>query len=181
MTAIDCVNCGHHNHVEKNRLLSANCSSCGSKLIEESIPYELTDKELENAVQANVQRGSQQEVDINKWVSKIGDQEQQAKYVQDGFLAKVKRYASKVPFVKEVVTLYYCSIDPKTPLAAKATAVGALAYWILPLDLIPDFIPIAGFVDDATAVLIAYKSLSGQITDEHREKAEQFFVLNKNV
>ncbi|MNH43102.1 hypothetical protein D3C79_1049300 [compost metagenome] len=80
-----------------------------------------------------------------------------------------------------MITLYYCSIDPKTPLSAKATAIGALAYWILPLDVIPDFVPIAGFADDATAVWLAYKSISSHITDEHREKAEQFFVLNKNV
>ncbi|CAM4423962.1 DUF1232 domain-containing protein [Paenibacillus alkaliterrae] len=138
-------------------------------------------KELEASLEMIKKNGPQQEVDINKWIMKIGDHEKQTKYVQEGFWAKAKRYAAKVPFTKEVVTLYYCSIDPKTPISAKVTAVGALAYWILPIDLIPDFLPVVGFVDDATAVLIAYKSISGQITDEHREKAEQFFVLNKNV
>ncbi|MBD2872080.1 DUF1232 domain-containing protein [Paenibacillus sp. IB182493] len=121
------------------------------------------------------------EVDVNQWVEKIGDHETRTKYVEEGFWAKAKRHAGKVPFAKEVVTLYYCALDPGTPLSAKMTAVGALAYWILPIDLIPDFVPVAGFADDATAVLIAYRALSGHITDEHREKAEQVFVLNKNV
>ncbi|MFF2885202.1 YkvA family protein [Paenibacillus sp. NPDC057967] len=121
-----------------------------------------------------------EEKDIQKWTGKIGDYNQQAKYVQEGFWGKVKRYASKVPFAREVVTLYYCATDPATPMKAKATAIGALAYWILPIDLIPDFVPVAGFADDATAVLLAYKALSSQITDEHREKAEQFFAINRD-
>jgi len=121
-----------------------------------------------------------EEKDVQKWAGKIGDYNQQEKYVQEGFWGKVKRYASKVPFAREVVTLYYCATDPATPMKAKATAIGALAYWILPIDLIPDFVPVAGFADDATAVLLAYKALSSQITDEHRERAEQFFALNRD-
>lgn len=120
------------------------------------------------------------EVDVANWVGKIGNYDRQAKYVQEGFWSKAKRYASKVPFAEEVVSLYYCALDPATPLKAKATAIAALAYWILPIDLIPDFVPVAGFADDATAVLFAYKSLSGQITDEHREKAKQFFAVSKD-
>jgi hypothetical protein len=44
------------------------------------------------------------------------------------------------------------------------------------IDLIPDFIPVAGFADDATAVLIAYKAISAYITEEHKQKAEEFFA-----
>lgn len=181
MAIVECTSCGRNNEVDADRLLLAVCSSCGTKLIEEAVPYEISANELKDSLDINNQNNLPQEVDINKWIVKIGDHEKQTKYVEEGFWAKVKRYAAKVPFAKEVVTLYYCSLDPKTPLSAKATAVGALAYWIMPLDLLPDFLPVAGFVDDATAVLIAYKAISGQITDEHREKAEQFFVLSKNI
>ncbi|WP_084134529.1 YkvA family protein [Paenibacillus harenae] len=154
MVNVECPTCGNVAEVGEDTQLDAGCPSCGNELAR---------------------------VDVNKWLVKIGDHEKQTKYVEEGFWAKAKRHAAKVPFAKEVVTLYYCSLDPNTPLSAKITAVGALAYWIMPLDLIPDFVPVAGFADDATAVLIAYKALSGQITDEHREKAEQFFALNKNV
>ncbi|WP_235548849.1 YkvA family protein [Paenibacillus sp. Soil522] len=181
MTIAQCANCGYNNEVDSSSIMVADCSSCGTKLIEETVPYTVSNKELETSFDINNQTSLPEEVDINKWVAKIGDHEKQTKYVEEGFWAKVKRHAAKVPFAKEVVTLYYCSADPKTPLTAKVTAIGALAYWILPIDLIPDFLPVAGFVDDATAVLIAYKAISGQITDDHREKAEQFFVLNKNV
>lgn len=176
------MECGRSIQVETGKLLDGVCAHCGSKLVDEAIPYEVSASELEETLHAEKTDSSAvSEVDVNKWVHKIGDHEKQIKYVEEGFWAKVKRYAAKVPFAKEVVTLYYCSTDPKTPLSAKVKAIGALAYWIMPIDLIPDFIPVAGFVDDATAVLIAYKAISGQITEEHREKAEQFFVLSKNI
>ncbi|WP_337104119.1 YkvA family protein [Paenibacillus sp. YIM B09110] len=182
MTTIECLECGRSNEVDTDKLLTEGCAYCGSKLVEEAVPYEVSTSELEETLHGEATGTvSPSEVDVNKWVGKIGDHDKQVKYVEEGFWAKVKRHAAKVPFAKEVVTLYYCSVDPKTPLSAKVTAIGALAYWIMPIDLIPDFIPVAGFVDDATAVLIAYKAISGQITDEHREKAEQFFVLSKNV
>lgn len=175
MTVLNCRNCGKQEEVHLDEQFEARCSSCGALFMEEKDLNEAREEALKVADKEI------KEVDINKWIEKIGDQAKQTKYVEEGFWAKAKRHASKVPFAKEVVTLYYCSIDPKTPLKAKATAVGALAYWILPIDLIPDFLPAVGFVDDATAVFFAYKALSGQITDEHRDKAEQFFVLNRNV
>lgn len=182
MTVIPCPGCGHPNEVKPEGLMAWVCSSCGERLVEEPMPYEPSASELESSLEKQAaEEDSTREVDIQKWIAKIGDQDKQIRYVEEGFWAKVKRYAAKVPFSKEVMALYYCSIDPKTPISAKATAVGALAYWILPIDLIPDFLPAAGFVDDATAVLLAYKSISAHITDDHREKAEQFFVLNKNV
>lgn len=179
MTITLCPKCGNQNDVDASRQMVVECSSCGTILIDDA---DL--KDVEEGLQRTLdhkQINPPEEVDIEKYISKLGDHEKQTKYVEEGFWAKVKRHAAKVPFAKEVVTLYYCSADPKTPLSAKVTAIGALAYWILPLDLIPDFIPVAGFVDDATAVFIAYRSLSGQITEDHREKAEQFFILNKNV
>ncbi|WP_240644484.1 YkvA family protein [Paenibacillus paeoniae] len=136
--------------------------------------------QMEESPAGKVEAEQLQETDIQKWAGKIGDYNQQEKYVQEGFWGKVKRYAAKVPFAREVVTLYYCAADPATPMKAKATAIGALAYWILPIDLIPDFVPVIGFADDATAVLLAYKALSSQISDEHREKAEQFFAINRD-
>lgn len=181
MTAITCTSCGRSNDVNADKLFEAQCSNCGDKLIEETVPYEVTETELEASLNSNVQTVDPKDLDINKWIQKIGDHDKQTKYVNEGFWSKVKRHAAKVPFAKEVVTLYYCSIDPKTPIKAKVTAVGALAYWIMPLDLLPDFVPVVGFVDDATAVFIAYKALSGQITDEHRDKAEQFFILSKDI
>ncbi len=65
-------------------------------------------------------------------------------YVKRAFWPKLKRVAGKVPFLREALALYYCALDPETPLKAKAIAFAALAYFILPLDAIPDAIAALG-------------------------------------
>lgn len=183
MTEQSCVHCGEVNELETEQLAEeSRCRFCGGKLnatAEETAEAERARQVEAERLEAEGAKG-EQEVDVARWIGKIGDYDRQVQYVQEGFWSKAKRYAAKVPFAKEVLSMYYCSIDPATPVKAKATAIAAIAYWILPIDLIPDFVPVAGFADDATAVFIAYKALSGQITDEHRDKAEQFFALSKD-
>lgn len=99
----------------------------------------------------------------------------QEEKVRKGFFQKLKSVAGKIPFTKDVVALYYCAMDPKTPLYAKGVALGALAYFISPVDAIPDFLAGFGLTDDAGVILTALKVLGDQITDEHREKAKAFF------
>ncbi|MCQ2282885.1 MAG: DUF1232 domain-containing protein [Bacteroidales bacterium] len=72
-----------------------------------------------------------------------------------------------------VLLLWYVLKEPSTPASSKAIIVGALGYFILPLDVIPDFIPALGFTDDAAAIAIALKTVSDNITPEIRRKAEQ--------
>jgi uncharacterized membrane protein YkvA (DUF1232 family) len=67
--------------------------------------------------------------------------------------------------------MYYCAIDQKTPLWAKGIAFGALAYFISPVDVIPDTIPIAGFTDDAGVVAAALTAIGKNVTDVHKNQA----------
>lgn len=98
----------------------------------------------------------------------------QEEYVKSTFWIKLKKHASKIPFVKDAVAMYYCALDPKTPLWAKTVAYGALAYLVLPIDAVPDLIPVGGFVDDGGAIAAAIAALHGYITDEHKKKAEDW-------
>ena len=66
-----------------------------------------------------------------------------------GFWAKLKRFAGQIPFVEGLVAAYLCAMDPATPTRVRAILVAALAYFILPFDLIPDMLPMFGFADDA--------------------------------
>ena len=91
--------------------------------------------------------------------------------VRQGFWRKLARHAGKVPFLDEAVAGYYCAIDRRTPLAAKAVLMAALAYFVLPGDLVPDLIPALGFTDDAAVIYAALRAVGSQITGEHREKA----------
>jgi uncharacterized membrane protein YkvA (DUF1232 family) len=100
--------------------------------------------------------------------------ESQEAYVTRTFWQKMKQTASKVPFVLDAVAMYYAAVDLKTPVWAKAIAFGALAYFIMPVDAIPDWIALVGFTDDAGAIMAALKALGAQVTDEHRQKATEW-------
>ncbi|OPA73304.1 hypothetical protein BVG16_29305 [Paenibacillus selenitireducens] len=94
--------------------------------------------------------------------------------VTKNFWTKTKKFAGKIPFTKDAIAMYYCAVDAQTPLWAKGIAFGALAYFISPLDAIPDALIGLGFTDDAAVIVAGIKAISGQITDEHRGKAETF-------
>ena len=94
-----------------------------------------------------------------------------AAYTLRGLGPKLKRFLGKVQFLEEAIALYYCAIDPMTPVRAKAVAFAALAYFIMPVDLVPDTIPVAGMLDDATVIALAAWALQHFITEEHRRKA----------
>ena len=72
--------------------------------------------------------------------------------VESGFWGKMRRTLARIPFVDELVAAYYCATDPATPLRAKAVLYGALAYFVLPIDIVPDFIFLFGFTDDAAVL-----------------------------
>ncbi|WP_374367822.1 YkvA family protein [Dongia sp.] len=91
--------------------------------------------------------------------------------VESGFWPKIRRLAAKVPFLNDLVAAYYCALDPKSPFQVRAVLMGALAYFVLPVDIIPDFIALFGFADDATVLYGAVKTVAKHITPEHREKA----------
>ena len=93
--------------------------------------------------------------------------------VNNGFWPKLRRVARRVPFLGELLAAYYATLDPKTPLQAKAVLMAALAYFVLPVDVIPDFIAGFGFTDDATVLYAAIRSVARHIRDEHRTRAKQ--------
>jgi uncharacterized membrane protein YkvA (DUF1232 family) len=88
-------------------------------------------------------------------------------YVRERFWVKLRRFLGRVPFSEELVASYYCALDPQTPIRAKAVLFAALAYFVVPTDLIPDFITGLGFTDDATVLA----TVGGHIKPHHRERA----------
>ncbi len=95
--------------------------------------------------------------------------------VRDGFWRKLRRTAGRVPFSETAVAAFYSAIDRGTPLAAKATLFGALAYFVLPTDAIPDILPGIGFTDDFAVLLAATRAAAGSIRERHRAAARRFF------
>jgi len=99
-------------------------------------------------------------------------QEKQAR-IRKRFWPTVKKALGAIPFMDEVVAAYYAMLDPQTPRAARVTLIGALAYFVMPLDMIPDFIVSLGFVDDASVLAAALAAVGSSIKPEHREAARR--------
>jgi uncharacterized membrane protein YkvA (DUF1232 family) len=91
---------------------------------------------------------------------------------EQGFWRKLRGHAGRIPFMDQLLAAYYCAIDPKTPLQAKAILYGALAYFVLPFDIIPDFIAGLGYTDDAAVLAAAIRSILPHIKDDHRNRAK---------
>ena len=87
------------------------------------------------------------------------------------FWRKTRRVAARIPFADELLAAHYCAFDRTTPLQVKATLVGAIAYFVLPLDALPDVMPALGFTDDAAVLFTAVKLVAGHIRPEHRDAA----------
>ena len=89
---------------------------------------------------------------------------------------KLKREAANIPFVEDALTAHYCAFDRRTPLYVKAALIGAVVYFIIPDDLIPDSIPVLGYADDAAVMAAAMKIFASHIKPEHREAAQRMLA-----
>jgi len=87
------------------------------------------------------------------------------------FWRKIRRVATCIPFAEDLLAAYYCAFDRNTPLQVKATLVAAIAYFVLPVDAIPDVLPAAGFTDDAAVLATAIKLVADHIQPVHWDAA----------
>ncbi|MFE5320453.1 YkvA family protein [Paenibacillus sp. NPDC056579] len=94
-------------------------------------------------------------------------------FSEESFWEKLKKHAAKAgkKVVYTALLAYYALENPATPLKAKITIYSALGYLILPVDLVPDFIPVAGFGDDLAALLLAIGQVASYINKDVRAKA----------
>lgn len=100
--------------------------------------------------------------------------ESQKHYSDDGLWDKMKSVFKKagIKVIYLALVLYYTVNAESTPTAKKGIIYGALGYFILPIDLIPDAIPIAGFSDDLAALVACVAAVSMCITPEIKAQAE---------
>lgn len=93
--------------------------------------------------------------------------------LKEKFWVKLRETANRVPFIEDVAAAYYCALDPQTPNKVRGILLAALAYFILPLDAIPDFLVGFGLTDDLTVLTVAFTAISGNIKDSHRIAAKK--------
>jgi len=109
----------------------------------------------------------------------IYGQVKDAKYVQEfrdsEFWSKLKKFArkagSKLTYI--ALMLFYTLKKPSTPKWAKAAIAGAIAYFIIPIDAVADFLPVVGLTDDLGVLTAALFSVAAYVDDEVKEEAKE--------
>jgi uncharacterized membrane protein YkvA (DUF1232 family) len=99
-----------------------------------------------------------------------GDRDEQARQesrVKKRFWPVLKRAMRQVPFSRDLVAAYYCALDSRTPTRVRGILLAALAYFVMPLDGIPDFFALVGFSDDIAVLTAAFAAIRGHIREDH--------------
>jgi uncharacterized membrane protein YkvA (DUF1232 family) len=91
--------------------------------------------------------------------------------LQRRFWRKIGRALGHLPLAETFLAAFYAAIDPATPAGAKAILFGAIGYFIVPIDVIPDVMGAFGYTDDLAVILAAIRAVGNNITDGHRERA----------
>ena len=100
-------------------------------------------------------------------------------FTETGFWNKIKMFGRQAgrEVVERALWLFYAAQKPNTPTWAKSVIFGALAYFISPLDAIPDLTPLVGFTDDLGALAAALTMVTLYIDDEVKSLAAAKLAL----
>jgi uncharacterized membrane protein YkvA (DUF1232 family) len=90
------------------------------------------------------------------------------------FWERIKKLGRKLPFAEDIVAAAICATDPATPSRVKLLVLGAIAYFVMPFDGIPDILPIIGYTDDAAVIAATIAAIRAHMNDEHWERAKEF-------
>jgi uncharacterized membrane protein YkvA (DUF1232 family) len=99
--------------------------------------------------------------------------EQDERLVRERFWSKLRSSIARVPFAEDAVASFYCATDNSTPTKTKAILLGALAYFVMPVDAVPDFIALLGYTDDAALLMAAIQSVRANLRSDHYDRARE--------
>lgn len=108
-------------------------------------------------------------------------QERQERVVLKQFWPTLKKAIRYIPFSRDLVAAFYCATDRNTPLRVRGVLLAALGYFVLPLDAIPDVLPMIGFTDDIAVLTTALTLINGHMKDEHYQAADEILADRSDV
>jgi uncharacterized membrane protein YkvA (DUF1232 family) len=111
----------------------------------------------------------------------VAERARSSRLVEKDFWRKLLKVAGRIPFAEDMAAAYFCAIDPLTPARVKGVLIGALAYFVIPFDAIPDFIAGFGFTDDAAVLGMTIRLVSKHVKDSHYMKARAALGLPQAI
>lgn len=107
--------------------------------------------------------------------------EYEQKRTRQRFVPKLFKFLGRIPFADDLAAAYYCALDPATPKKVKGVLFAALGYFVLPADILPDFLVTLGFTDDATVLATALAMVGSHINESHRKAAQELLRQKKKA
>ncbi|MCA1242786.1 DUF1232 domain-containing protein [Stappia stellulata] len=103
----------------------------------------------------------------------LGPEEERERKVRARIFDVARKAAGQIPFMEDVIAAYYCALDPATPSRVRGAILAALAYFVMPLDVIPDVLLGVGFTDDASVLMGVLALVRAHVRDEHLDAARE--------
>jgi uncharacterized membrane protein YkvA (DUF1232 family) len=94
-----------------------------------------------------------------------------ARIVAEGFWTKLARYAGRIPFAEDLAAAYFCAIDPETPARVRGVLLAALAWFVIPASVMPEFVVVLGFTDEIAVTAIAVRMIRKHLKERHYVRA----------
>ncbi len=91
--------------------------------------------------------------------------------VARGFWPKIRKVAARIPFAADALSVWFCARDPTTPATAKGLMLAGLAYFVVPVDAIPDVLTLVGYTDDAAVFAALIAVVGKNLKPRHKEAA----------
>lgn len=111
----------------------------------------------------------------------VDTQDRRERRVRAKFWPTLKRAVRQVPFSRDLIAAYYCAIDRRTPTRVRGVLLAALAYFVMPIDFLPDMFVLVGFTDDVAVLAAAFRMIQGHIADRHYEAADLALADNPDI
>ncbi len=96
--------------------------------------------------------------------------EEGKEFVEENLWEKLEKVGKKLSFIKDVKALYNYMLDSKVPWYRKSIVLGALIYFITPIDSVPDLVPLVGYLDDLGVITAVLKFLGSELIPYYDEK-----------
>ena len=100
-----------------------------------------------------------------------------ARLVHERLWTKLLRVAGRVPFVEDLAAAWFCVVDPQTPGRVRGVVLAALAWFVLPAAVMPEFVAVLGFTDDVAVAAIAFRMVRKHLKEHHYVRARSVFHI----
>lgn len=97
--------------------------------------------------------------------------------VEEGFWPKLRKLAGRIPFAEDLAAAYFCVIDPSTPGRVRGVLLAALAWFVLPAAVMPEFVAVLGFTNEIAVTAIAVRMIRKHLKEQHYVRARAALFL----